>query len=143
MPWPTPRHWQWRSVKNTIVWVKRWFQFPIVNFPFVCSNIPAAPALSFSSCIVCPWIYGFWLQINTREYHRCNQKWTIQRNLQHPAHNTRQTKQKQHNMRWKTPQQTQICLSFWPLYCLSVFDLRLLIISLVSSNFSWTKSFSK
>jgi hypothetical protein len=77
------------------------------------------------TCIVCPWIYGFWLQINAKEYHRCNQKWTIQRNLKHPANKTNKTKT-QHNMCWKPRQQTQIYLSFWPLYCLSVSDLQLL-----------------
>ena len=24
IPWPTHRHWQWRSVKNETVWQKRW-----------------------------------------------------------------------------------------------------------------------
>ena len=32
------------AVKNEILRRKRWFQFSIVNFPFICSNIPAAPA---------------------------------------------------------------------------------------------------
>jgi hypothetical protein len=40
MPLPTPRNWQ---VKNETLRQKRWFQFPIVNFSFICSNIPAAP----------------------------------------------------------------------------------------------------
>ena len=30
------------------------------------------------------------------------------------------------------------CLSFWPLHCLYLFDLQLLITPLISSNFSWT-----
>jgi len=31
-------------VKNETLKQKRWFQFPIVNFPFICNNIPSAPA---------------------------------------------------------------------------------------------------
>ena len=37
--------------------------------------------------------------INVREYQRCNQKWTIQRNWQHRTHKTNKTKT-QHNMCW-------------------------------------------
>jgi hypothetical protein len=32
------------AVKNETLRRKRWFQFSIVNFPFICSNILAAPA---------------------------------------------------------------------------------------------------
>ena len=35
---------QWREVKNKTLRQKRWFNFPIANFPFICNNIPAAPA---------------------------------------------------------------------------------------------------
>ena len=39
--------------------------------------------------------------INTREYRRGNQKWTIQRNWQHRVHKTKTNKTKaQHNMCW-------------------------------------------
>jgi hypothetical protein len=44
IPWPTPRNWQWGAVKNENLRQKDDFNFPIVNFPFICSNIPAAPA---------------------------------------------------------------------------------------------------
>ena len=42
LSWPTPRHWQWGSVKNETLWQKRWFQFSHCEL-FIC-NIPAAPA---------------------------------------------------------------------------------------------------
>jgi hypothetical protein len=44
IPWPTPRNWRWGAVRNETLRQKRWFQFPIVNFPCICSSIPAAPA---------------------------------------------------------------------------------------------------
>jgi hypothetical protein len=43
IPWPTPRNWQWGAVKNEILRQKYDFYFPIANFPFICSNIPAPP----------------------------------------------------------------------------------------------------
>jgi hypothetical protein len=36
-------NWQWGAFKNETIRQKRWFNFPIVNFPFICSNIAAAP----------------------------------------------------------------------------------------------------
>ena len=36
---------------------------------------------------------GEWFNINVREYRRCNQKWTIQRNWQHGVHKTKKTTQ--------------------------------------------------
>ena len=36
--WPTPPNWQWGAAKNDD------FNFSIVNFPFLCSSLPAAPA---------------------------------------------------------------------------------------------------
>jgi hypothetical protein len=45
IPGSTPPDWQWGAVKNeTLRQKKDNFNFPIVNFPFICSNIPAAPA---------------------------------------------------------------------------------------------------
>jgi hypothetical protein len=35
--WPTPRYWQWKPVKKeTLRQKKDDFNFPIVNFPFIC-----------------------------------------------------------------------------------------------------------
>ena len=44
IPWPTHRNWQWGAVRNETLRQKRWIKFSIVNFPFICSNIPEAPA---------------------------------------------------------------------------------------------------
>jgi hypothetical protein len=45
IPWHTPRNWQWGAVKNkTLI-----FNFPIVNFPYICSNIPAALHIKYLS----------------------------------------------------------------------------------------------
>ena len=41
IPWPTLPNWQWGAVKNDKIYH---LNFPIVNLPFICSNIPAAPA---------------------------------------------------------------------------------------------------
>jgi hypothetical protein len=43
IPWPTPRNWQWGSVKNETLRKKRWFPFSHCELS-ICSNIPAAPA---------------------------------------------------------------------------------------------------
>ena len=37
----TSKNWQWGSIKNETL--RDDFNFPILNFPFICSNIPAAP----------------------------------------------------------------------------------------------------
>ena len=42
--WPTPRNWKWGVVNNETLRQRIWFQISIVNFTFICSNIPAAPA---------------------------------------------------------------------------------------------------
>jgi hypothetical protein len=47
-----------------------------------------------------------WFVINSREYRRANQKWTIHRNWQHGVHKPKTNKTKtQHNMCW-TPLRT-------------------------------------
>ena len=38
IPWHTPQNWQWGTKDK-----RDDFNFPIVKFPFICSNIPAAP----------------------------------------------------------------------------------------------------
>jgi len=43
IPWPSPRNWQWR-LRTKLYDRKNDFNFPIMNFPFICSNIPTAPA---------------------------------------------------------------------------------------------------
>jgi hypothetical protein len=42
MPFPTYNNWQWWLVKNEALRQRDNFNFLIVNFPFICSNIPAA-----------------------------------------------------------------------------------------------------
>jgi hypothetical protein len=38
-------HWNTKNILRTKLYDKRYdFNLPIVNFPFICSNIPAAPA---------------------------------------------------------------------------------------------------
>jgi hypothetical protein len=37
-------NWQWRRLRTKLYDKRYDFNFPIVNFPFICSNIPAAPA---------------------------------------------------------------------------------------------------
>ena len=56
IPWDTPRNWQWEPIKNETSRQKRSFQFPIVNFLFICSNIPAMifKSLWFLWCF--PWL---------------------------------------------------------------------------------------
>jgi len=44
IPWPTPRNWQWGRLWTKIYEKRDYFNFPIVNFSFICSNIPASPA---------------------------------------------------------------------------------------------------
>ena len=48
---------------------KDYFNFPIVNFPFSCSNIPAAPAygVCFSPSILYSKICGFYDDLLPRE----------------------------------------------------------------------------
>jgi hypothetical protein len=41
--WCVPRNWQWGRLWTTPYDKRDYFNFPIVNFPFICSNIPAAP----------------------------------------------------------------------------------------------------
>ena len=42
---PTPRNWQWMSGRLSTKLYDKWdgFNVSFVNFPFLCSNIPAAP----------------------------------------------------------------------------------------------------
>jgi hypothetical protein len=42
--WPTPRNWQWCRLGTKLYDKRDDFNFLIVNFPFICSNIPATPA---------------------------------------------------------------------------------------------------
>ena len=44
IPWPTSLNWQRGAVKNETVRQKKLFQFSLCELPFICSNIPAAPA---------------------------------------------------------------------------------------------------
>jgi hypothetical protein len=44
IPWPPPRNWQWGELRTNLYYKRNDFNFPIVNFPFICSNSPAAPA---------------------------------------------------------------------------------------------------
>jgi hypothetical protein len=44
------------TTKNDTLRQKRLFNFPIINFQFMCSNIPAAPAYEVW---LCPWIRKF------------------------------------------------------------------------------------
>jgi len=44
IPGHTPRNWQRGSGKNETLRQRDDFNFSIVNFPFICINIPAAPA---------------------------------------------------------------------------------------------------
>ena len=44
IPWPTPQIWQRGAVNNETLRKKNDFNFLIVNFPFLCSNIQGAPA---------------------------------------------------------------------------------------------------
>ena len=44
IPWQTHQIWQWVSVKNETLRQQRWYNFPIVNFSLICSNIPVLPA---------------------------------------------------------------------------------------------------
>jgi hypothetical protein len=47
--WLTELYTYWGAVKND---KRDDFNFPIVNFPFICSNIPAAPAYGLYTLIV-------------------------------------------------------------------------------------------
>jgi hypothetical protein len=40
---------------------RNYFNFPIVNFSFICGNIPATPAYG---AYVCQLVYGFWLSLS-------------------------------------------------------------------------------
>jgi hypothetical protein len=42
IPFPTYNNWQWWLAKNEALRQRDHFNFLIVNFPFICSNIPAA-----------------------------------------------------------------------------------------------------
>jgi len=56
IPCPTPRNWQWGPDKNKL-WDKRYdFNFLIVNFPFICSNIPAAPSYGVYNYVLHRWL---------------------------------------------------------------------------------------
>ena len=44
IPWPTPRIWQWGRLRTKLYDKRDYFNFSIVNFPFICSNIPTPPA---------------------------------------------------------------------------------------------------
>jgi hypothetical protein len=50
---PTPRNWQWGRLRTKLYDKRNDFNFPIENFPFICNNIPAAPAYGvyISHCI--------------------------------------------------------------------------------------------
>jgi hypothetical protein len=55
------RHWQWWSVKNETLWQRDDLNFPIVNFPFICTcmqKFPAAPA------------YGVYISLGWSDIHR-------------------------------------------------------------------------
>ena len=41
--WHTLRNWQWCRWRRKLYNKRDAFNFPIVNFPFICSNFPAAP----------------------------------------------------------------------------------------------------
>ena len=41
---PTPRNWQWGPVKNATLQKRDDFNFPLVNFPFICCNIRTTSA---------------------------------------------------------------------------------------------------
>ena len=44
IPWHTHRNWQWWRLRTKLYDKRGDFNFPIVNFPFICNNIPATPA---------------------------------------------------------------------------------------------------
>ena len=55
------RHWQWWSVKNETLWQRDDLNFPIVNFPFICTYMQQFPAAS---------AYGVYISLGWSDIHR-------------------------------------------------------------------------
>jgi hypothetical protein len=56
IPCHTPRNWQWGPDKNKLCNKRDDFNYIIVNFPFICSNIPAAPLYGVYNYVLHRWL---------------------------------------------------------------------------------------